>query len=152
MIAALRALRDRLRWPMRRVRLERFGAIVQLAVPRALVFVDRAMARRVARVPASPAAWREPEGELGDHVLSAPLEAHLQLTNRCDAGCTGCYTGASPQGAPHEWGLAEWKRAIDALADAGVFHLALGGGESAVVAVARRARGACARRAAWCRT
>jgi len=41
---SLRALRDRLRWPLRRVRLESFGAIVQLAVPRALVFVDRAMA------------------------------------------------------------------------------------------------------------
>jgi len=129
----VRSLRDRLRWPLRRVRLERFGAIVQLAVPRALVFVDRAMARRVARVPASPPAWRDPEDQLGDHVLSAPLEAHLQLTNRCGAGCVGCYTGASPNGAPHEWGLAEWMRAIDALADAGVFHLALGGGESAAL-------------------
>src|SRR5262249_47185025 len=93
--------------PMRRVRLERFGAIVQLAWPRALVFVDRAMARRAARIDADAAAvaWREPETALGDHVLSAPLEAHLQLTNRCSAGCTGCYTGASSQGAPNEWGL-----------------------------------------------
>ena len=119
--------------PMRRVRLERFGAIIQLALPRALVFVDRPMARRVARVPSSPAEWREPEAELGEHVLSAPLEAHLQLTNRCGAGCTGCYTGASPNGMPNEWGLVEWKRAIDVLAEAGVFHLALGGGESAVL-------------------
>ncbi|CAN5702162.1 mycofactocin radical SAM maturase [soil metagenome] len=119
--------------PMKRVRLERFGAIIQLALPRALVFVDRTMARRVARLAASPAEWREPEAELGDHVLSAPLEAHLQLTNRCGAGCTGCYTGASPAGMPNEWGLVEWKRAIDVLAEAGVFHLALGGGESAVL-------------------
>ena len=116
---------------MKRARLERFGAIVQLAFPRALVFVDRAMARRVTRVEAAPSAWREPEDQLGDHVLSAPLEAHLQLTNKCGAGCVGCYTGASPQGANNEWGLVEWTRAIDALADAGVFHLALGGGESA---------------------
>lgn len=118
---------------MRRARLERFGAIVQLAWPRALVFVDRAMARRVTRLPADPARWREPESEVGDHVLSAPLEAHLQLTNRCTAGCSGCYTGASAQGAPHEWGLAEWKQAVDELARAGVFHLAFGGGESAVL-------------------
>nr|MBA3461416.1 radical SAM protein [Deltaproteobacteria bacterium] len=62
-----------------------------------------------------------------------PLEAHLQLTNRCTAGCSGCYTGASAEGGPNEWGLAEWTRAIDALADAGVFHVALGGGESAVL-------------------
>ncbi|HEY1554435.1 MAG TPA: radical SAM protein [Kofleriaceae bacterium] len=114
---------------MRRARLERFGAIVQLAWPRALVFVDREMARRVVR----GASWSEPESALGEHVLSAPLEAHLQLTNRCGAGCTGCYTGASPDGAPGEWGLADWKRALDALADAGVFHVALGGGESAVL-------------------
>jgi radical SAM protein with 4Fe4S-binding SPASM domain len=80
-----------------------------------------------------PAAWRAPEAAVGAHVLSAPLEAHLQLTNRCGAGCAGCYTGASPEGAPHEWGLAAWTRAIDHLADAGVFHVALGGGESATL-------------------
>jgi MoaA/NifB/PqqE/SkfB family radical SAM enzyme len=80
-------------------------------------------------------------------VLSAPLEAHLQLTTRCEAGCAGCYTGATPAGAPHEYGLVEWKRAIDALAEKGVFHLALGGGESAIlpwlgeVAEHARARG-----------
>ena len=87
-----------------------------------------ARARRRARAVARARAARS-----ATHVLSAPLEAHLQLTNRCDAGCKGCYTGASPEGAPNEWGLAEWKRAIDALADAGVFHVALGGGESAVL-------------------
>jgi radical SAM protein with 4Fe4S-binding SPASM domain len=118
---------------MRRARFERFGAIVQLAWPRALVFVDRAMARRVVAVRGEPAAWHEPESALGEHVLSAPLEAHLQLTNRCTAGCAGCYTGASPEGAPREWGLSEWKRALDRLADAGVFHVALGGGESATL-------------------
>ena len=56
-----------------------------------------------------------------------------RLSNRCDAGCQGCYTGATPTGAAGEWGLAEWTRAVDALADAGVFHLALGGGESATL-------------------
>jgi MoaA/NifB/PqqE/SkfB family radical SAM enzyme len=136
MLGAVRAIAERLRGArgMRRARLERFGAIVQLAWPRALVFVDRVMAKRVVRGAGDGApAWREPESELGEHVLSAPLEAHLQLTNRCGAGCTGCYTGASPQGAPHEWGLAEWTRAVDHLADVGVFHLALGGGESATL-------------------
>lgn len=134
---ALGTIRDRLRAERlhapRRARFERFGAIVQLTLPRALVFVDRAMARRVVKTAGEPAAWREPESELGEHVLSAPLEAHLQITNRCAAGCTGCYTGASAHGAPNEWGLPEWKRAIDRLADAGVFHVALGGGESATL-------------------
>ncbi|HEY0193620.1 MAG TPA: radical SAM protein [Kofleriaceae bacterium] len=117
--------------PPRRSRLERFGAILQLTAPRALVFVDRDYARGVGLD--GGALWAGPEPALGDGVLAAPLEAHLQLTNRCDAGCQGCYTGASPDGAPGEWGLVEWKRAIDALADAGVFHVALGGGESAVL-------------------
>jgi radical SAM protein with 4Fe4S-binding SPASM domain len=131
-LAVVARARQARRFPPRRARLERFGAILQLSVPRALVFVDRAFARRVLAVD-RPAMWAAAEIELGDAPLSAPLEAHLQLTNRCDAGCKGCYTGASPDGAPGEWGLAEWMGAIDQLAEAGVFHVALGGGESAVL-------------------
>jgi radical SAM protein with 4Fe4S-binding SPASM domain len=117
----------------RRARAERFGAIAQIGWPRALVFVDRAFARRLGVDGGE--AWREPadDGEVGAHPLRAPLEAHLQLTNRCDVGCKGCYTGATPEGGRNEWGPTEWKRAIDELADLGVFHLALGGGESAVL-------------------
>ena len=134
LIDAALIVRDRLRQPTpRRSRLERFGAIIQLGVPRALVFVDRAFARRALRVTDEPVQWRGAEPALGDDILSAPLEAHLQLTNKCTAGCQGCYTGASAEGAPNEWGLAEWKLAIDRLAEAGVFHVALGGGESAVL-------------------
>jgi radical SAM protein with 4Fe4S-binding SPASM domain len=136
-VDAARSMIDRVRtareMPPRRVRLERFGAILQLVAPRALVFVDREYARGVVQAQQAPAIWRDAETTLGDAPLSAPLEAHLQLTNRCDAGCQGCYTGASPTGAPNEWGLTEWMRAIDELADAGVFHVALGGGESATL-------------------
>jgi radical SAM protein with 4Fe4S-binding SPASM domain len=131
-LAAALRIRQARRYPPRRARLERFGAILQLSVPRALVFVDRAFARRALAVD-RPAMWAAAETALGDAPLSAPLEAHLQLTNRCDAGCKGCYTGASPDGGPGEWGLAEWMRAIDELALAGVFHVALGGGESAAL-------------------
>jgi len=124
-IAARRAPRTR------SFRLERFGGIIQLSAPRALVFVDRSLARRIGAH--GGALWSDPrdDGAIGRHPLSAPLEAHLQLTNRCEAGCTGCYTGATPGGTLHEWDLTRWQRAIDALADAGVFHVALGGGESA---------------------
>ncbi|HEY4243482.1 MAG TPA: radical SAM protein [Kofleriaceae bacterium] len=132
-------------FPPRRVRFERFGAIVQTTWPRALVFVDRAMARRMVKIEREPREWGGAEETLGEKPLVAPLEAHLQLTNRCAAGCTGCYTGASREGAPNEWGLAEWSAAIDELAAAGVFHVALGGGESAVLPwlgeLARHARG-----------
>ena len=133
-IDAVRTVIERARQPTpRRHRLEAFGAIVQLVTPRALVFVDRAYARRTLGITGTPAIWRDAETGVGERVLAAPLEAHLQLTNRCNAGCTGCYTGASPEGAPHEWGLAEWSRALDTLAAAGVFHVALGGGESAIL-------------------
>src|SRR5688572_20600750 len=115
------------------VRPERFGAIAELTRPRALVFVDRAFARRLGVTSPRWASDPAGDGAVGDRPLSAPIEAHLQLTNRCDAGCQGCYTGATPQGAPGEWGAEDWKRAIDHLADRGVFHLALGGGESAIL-------------------
>ncbi len=116
---------------MRTFRYERFGGIVQLERPRALVFVDRDRARALGYRDQERWLQPPPEGELG--LLSAPLEAHLQLTNRCSAGCQGCYTGASPDGAPQEYGESDWRRVIDALAAQGVFHLALGGGESALL-------------------
>ncbi|WP_428266848.1 radical SAM/SPASM domain-containing protein [Haliangium sp.] len=134
--AGLRAGGDERRGRLRRLRVEPFGAIIQLVRPRALVFVDRARARTLGVEPTRAAeVWRDPadDGALGRSTLSAPLEAHLQLTNRCDAGCRGCYTAATPRGDHGEWGLDEWKRAVDVLADMGVFHLALGGGESALL-------------------
>lgn len=144
------------RWPRpRSFRYERFGGIAQLGgrlgMPQALVFVDHARARSLGYDDPPAALWPtefaapEATDAIDDRAedeaiaallaqpLSAPLEAHLQLTNRCAAGCQGCYTGATAEGAPGEWGLAEWCRALDELAAAGVFHVALGGGESALL-------------------
>jgi radical SAM protein with 4Fe4S-binding SPASM domain len=133
-LALIERAREMRKNPPRQSRFEAFGAILQTVVPRALVFVDRDYARSVrGLVSTEPAIWSGAEPAVGEVVLSAPLEAHLQLTNKCTAGCKGCYTGASAEGAPNEWGLVEWKRGIDALADAGVFHVALGGGESAIL-------------------
>ena len=101
--------------------------------PRALVFVDRVRARRLGYGDSPLWVDAVDDAALLDEPLVAPLEAHLQLTNKCEAGCVGCYTGATPEGGRHEWGVAEWKRAVDALAARGVFHLALGGGESALL-------------------
>lgn len=104
-----------------RYRLESFGAIVAIEDPPALAWVDHRLARELG-VPADEAF------RAGRAWLSAPTEAHLMVTNRCPAGCPGCYTAAAPdsEDAP----TAGWKGAIDALAEMGVFHVALGGGES----------------------
>ncbi len=123
----------RARHKARRIRLEHFGAIIQLHRPQALVFVDQTYAAKLGAQP-KPAdlLWQTgADGEIGNRPLSAPLEAHMQLTNACGAGCKGCYTAASPQGGKGEWGLEQWKRALDHLAAMGIFHVALGGGESA---------------------
>ncbi|HUQ05053.1 MAG TPA: radical SAM protein [Kofleriaceae bacterium] len=118
----------------RQSRFEAFGAIVQLARPRALVFVDRDRARSLG-MQAKDGEWADvrADGDIGRAPLSAPLEAHLQLTNHCTAGCTGCYTGASAAAGANELGLDGWKLALDELARRGVFHVALGGGESATL-------------------
>ncbi|MBM4153050.1 MAG: radical SAM protein, partial [Kiritimatiellaceae bacterium] len=61
--------------------------------------------------------------------LSAPTELHFSFTNKCSAGCTHCYTNSVPD-AKEEFTLEDMKKHIDRLADFGVFHIALGGGES----------------------
>src|SRR5690606_42085356 len=96
----------------RRIRAERFGAIAELDRPRALLFVDRAMARRLG---VDSPAWRgDPagDGDLGGAPLRAPIEAHLQPTNRCDDGRQACHTGATPAGSPAQRGPEAWQRAL----------------------------------------
>lgn len=104
-----------------KIRPEDFGAIVQLDEPPALVHVDQEMARALG-VP-DQERWVRPRG-----WLSGPTEVHLLLTERCPLGCPGCYVNATPDGPePTE---TEIQHILERLADAGVFHVALGGGES----------------------
>ena len=136
---------------MRRdARLERFGAIVQLACRARWCSSIARWRARGARVDRRAAIWRGDRDRARRAPLSAPLEAHLQLTNRCDAGCQGCYTGASPDGAPRRVG-ARRVEARDRRARRGrrVPRRARRRRERGA-AVARRARGARAARAASC--
>src|SRR5438477_4493668 len=118
-----------------RARAERFGGIVELSSPRALLHVDREMLRELGE-PHSP-LWDLPEGP-----LSAPTEVHVVLSRRCAAGCKGCYVDATPQGAALSY--QEACGILDELAAMGVFHVALGGGEALeldyLFAVAEHAR------------
>lgn len=106
-----------------KLRYEDFGAIVALDDPPALIHVDQEMVLGLGHDPHP--RWAAPQGH-----LSAPTEVHLMLTNRCPAGCPTCYTDATPDGA--EPGFDAWTAVLDTLAEAGVFHVALGGGESAL--------------------
>jgi len=119
-----------------RLRAERFGGIVELSSPRALLHVDKQMMRELGES-RSP-LWELPE----EGPLSAPREVHVVLSRRCAAGCRGCYVDATPQGAalPFE----DACRILDELAAMRVFHVALGGGEALeldyLFAVAEHAR------------
>ena len=121
-------------------RYERFGGILAMHAPRGLAYVDRAYARSLG-YEGSP-LWEAPAEPLGRTPLSAPTEVHLVLSQRCSAGCTGCYVDATPSGAA--FSEADAKRALERLAAMGVFHVALGGGEAVdlpyLLEVARHAR------------
>lgn len=102
-------------------RFEEFGAIIATDEPPALVWIDQDMARGLG-FGDSP-LWNRQRGE-----LSAPTEVHVMTTERCPAGCPSCYVGSTMQSPePTE---AELRHTFQKLADAGVFHVALGGGES----------------------
>jgi radical SAM protein with 4Fe4S-binding SPASM domain len=105
-----------------KVRPEWFGAIVALERPRALVSINRALARRLGVVASK--RWR---GADPGH-LSAPTEVHVVLSARCGAGCKSCYVDATPRGPALT--LEQAHRALDRLASHGIFHVALGGGEA----------------------
>jgi radical SAM protein with 4Fe4S-binding SPASM domain len=74
-----------------------------------------------------------------------PIEVHLAVTARCGAGCEGCYLDARPDGEQPP--MDRLVAALDAMARAGVFTVAFGGGEPttrddlAELADAARARG-----------
>jgi len=105
-----------------KVRYEPFGGIVPLEKPAALVFVNKAYMKKLG-YPGHP-IWDQETDR-----LSAPTEVHFSFTNQCSAGCEHCYTDSVPSGLD-EFTLEEMKTHIDTLADFGVFHVALGGGES----------------------
>ncbi len=108
-----------------KLRYESFGGILATEEPPALVFADADLVRSLG-YPASP-LWDRPD----TGVLSAPVEAHAALTRHCPAGCPGCYMDAAPDpGALGEDGLPRALEMLSGLAEMGVFHVALGGGES----------------------
>jgi len=104
-------------------RLESFGGVLALENPPMLVHVDRDFMRELG-CQESP-LWEQPD----TGFLSAPLEVHFSVTNACSARCRHCYMDSGEKDAGEMTG-DEFRRAIDLLAEMGVFHIALGGGEA----------------------
>lgn len=96
-----------------KIRAESWGAWVRLESPPALVAIDHE----------GLALLQLPKGAPSD----APLEAHVAVTERCGIGCSGCYLDAVADG--HEPTQEELLCRLDALAGAGAFTVAFGGGE-----------------------
>ena len=105
---------------------ETFGGIIASEDPPFLAFVDRDFMREQG-LESSP-LWQGSE-EIG--LLRAPTEVHLAATSRCPVQCPHCYMDAGPA-APGEMDTPTFKRALGLLAEMGVFHVALGGGEALV--------------------
>jgi radical SAM protein with 4Fe4S-binding SPASM domain len=108
-------------------RYEPFGGIIQLERPSSLIFVDREYMRGLG-YPESP-LW-----DKTTDILSAPTEVHLALTRQCSVGCKCCYMDSKPQESgvrEKELGREGIFAVLSKLAQIKVFHVALGGGESA---------------------
>jgi len=61
-------------------------------------------------------------------VFSAPVDAHLALTTRCNMACRGCYS-TQPDDPVYDIPLESARQIIDKLAELGCFSLSFGGGE-----------------------
>lgn len=113
---------------VRRARAEVFGAMLELEEPPALVAVDRALARRLGVD--GEELWFAPSPGLDVAALVAPTEVHVSVTERCPAGCKGCYADARPDG--FEPTFEELCERLRRLARDGVFRVAFGGGEASL--------------------
>jgi radical SAM protein with 4Fe4S-binding SPASM domain len=104
-----------------RARYESFGGIISVDRPAATIYVDREYMRELGY--GDSPLWRT-----GPTCLSAPVTAHLAVTNRCPLGCQTCYNGSGTT-HPAELSTAEVRAVLDTLAGMGVFTVAFGGGE-----------------------
>jgi radical SAM protein with 4Fe4S-binding SPASM domain len=60
-------------------------------------------------------------------VLRSPSLADIQITSACTQGCPHCYASANPAGTHMPY--SDLLRILDSCAEAGVFQIALGGGD-----------------------
>jgi radical SAM protein with 4Fe4S-binding SPASM domain len=104
-----------------KTRREHFGGIIFRERPAFVAYVNHAYANAYDIPAAEGAIMRE-------GVFTAPMDAHLALTTRCNMFCRGCYT-TSGGDTPKDISLEAAKAIIDRLSSLGLLSLSFGGGE-----------------------
>lgn len=120
------------------LREEEDGALVAWPDPPAVLDVDAHTAEALRQGGARVVGGGPPVAG----ARTAPTEAHLAVTDRCPASCTGCYLSAGPDRPATEPG--DLPDRLRELAQMGVFEVAFGGGEALLrddlLALAEQAR------------
>ncbi|MHA1419876.1 MAG: radical SAM/SPASM domain-containing protein [Candidatus Heimdallarchaeaceae archaeon] len=106
---------------MKRIRYESFGGIIRIEDPPATIYVDKDYMKYLGYI--SSKLWDKERS-----YLSAPIDVHFALTNRCPLECKHCYKSSSAD-IENDLSLQEIKKIIDVLSDNHVFSVAFGGGE-----------------------
>ena len=107
--------------PISKTRREYFGGVIFSERPAFVAQVNEGYAD----------AYNIPKTEgaiLREGVFSAPLDAHLAITTRCNLFCKGCYI-THRDDPPQDIQIEKARSVIDKLAALGVFSLSFGGGE-----------------------
>ena len=107
--------------PISKARREYFGGVIFRESPAFVAQVDKAYADAYSIPEMKGAIMRK-------DVFSAPLDAHLAITTRCNLFCKGCYS-TSKEDEPKDIQIDKARAVIDRLAELGVFSLSFGGGE-----------------------
>ena len=102
-------------------RREYFGGIIFREAPAFVAYINEEYAEAYA-IPHREGAI------MSEGVFSAPLDAHLAITTRCNMFCKGCYS-TRKEDEPRDISLDIAMAVIDKLSELGVFSLSFGGGE-----------------------
>jgi radical SAM protein with 4Fe4S-binding SPASM domain len=106
---------------MKRVRYESFGGLIRIEDLPATIYVDKDYMKNLGYKGSE--LWNQKSTH-----LSAPIDVHFALTNRCPLECKHCYKSSSTDFAG-DLSLTQIKNIINVLSEMKIFSVAFGGGE-----------------------
>jgi len=107
--------------PIVKTRREHFGGLIFRERPAFVAHVNNEYADKYHIAKTEGAILQE-------GIFSAPIDAHIAITTRCNMLCRGCYN-TSERDEQRDISLDKARRVIDKLSALGVFSLSFGGGE-----------------------